>query len=144
MRASGNVGAVVLAAGDETRLESLTTNDRGDVVPKQFCSLRGGQSLLGEALRRCEAVASSHHICVVVASRHRRWWRPLLAEVPAANVIVQPRNRGTANGILLPLLHIMARDPDARIVLLPSDHHLYEEHVLAAALREAGGILEAR
>src|ERR1700733_1686447 len=144
MRASGNVWAVVLAAGDGTRLESLTTNDRGDVVPKQFCSLRGGQSLLGEALRRCEAVASSHHICVVVASRHRRWWRPLLAEVPTANVIVQPPNRGTANGILLPLLHIMARDPDARIALLPSDHYVRDEQVLAAALQAAVQSLESK
>ena len=137
MRASGNVWAVVLAAGDGARLGSLTTNDRGDVVPKQFCSLRGGHSLLTEALRRCEAVATSHHICVVVAARHRRWWRPLLAGVPTANVIVQPRNRGTANGILLPLLHIMARDPDARIALLPSDHYVRDEQVLAAALRAA-------
>jgi mannose-1-phosphate guanylyltransferase len=144
MRASGNVWAVVLAAGDGTRLGSLTTNDRGDVVPKQFCSLRGGQSLLGEALRRCEAVASSHHICVVVASRHQRWWRPLLAEVPAANVIVQPRNRGTANGILLPLLHITARDPDARIALLPSDHYVRDEQVLAAALQAAVQSLESK
>jgi mannose-1-phosphate guanylyltransferase len=137
MRESGNVWAVVLAAGDGARLGSLTTNDRGDVVPKQFCSLRGGHSLLAEALRRCEAVATSHHICVVVASRHRRWWRPLLAEIPTANVIVQPRNRGTANGILLPLLHIMARDPDARIALLPSDHYVRDEQVLAAALQAA-------
>jgi mannose-1-phosphate guanylyltransferase len=57
--------------------------------------------------------------------------------VPAANIIVQPRNCGTANGILLPLLYIMERDPEARIVILPSDHHVRDENVLAAALRHA-------
>jgi mannose-1-phosphate guanylyltransferase len=36
---------------------------------------------------------------------------------------------------LLPLLHIMRRDPKARVVLLPSDHYVADESVLAAALR---------
>jgi mannose-1-phosphate guanylyltransferase len=138
------VWAVVLAAGDGSRLHSLTTTDLGDAVPKQFCSLRGGQSLLGETLQRCDAVAEPDHITVVVASGHRRWWRPLLREMPTANVIVQPSNRGTANGILLPLLHIMARDPDARIVLLPSDHYVRDERVLAAALQVAVQRLESK
>lgn len=41
--------AVVLAAGDGTRLASLTSDDRGRSVPKQFCSLNGGGSLLHAA-----------------------------------------------------------------------------------------------
>jgi mannose-1-phosphate guanylyltransferase len=67
-----------------------------------------------------------------------------LSAVPEANVIVQPRNCGTANGILLPLLHIMMRDPGARIVLLPSDHHVRDEQVLAVALRRAVQELSTR
>jgi mannose-1-phosphate guanylyltransferase len=60
-----------------------------------------------------------------------------LGSVSKSNIIVQPRNCGTANGILLPLLHIMQRDPEARIVLLPSDHHVDNEGALATALRRA-------
>jgi mannose-1-phosphate guanylyltransferase len=135
---------VVLAAGDGSRLGSLTTNDSGDVIPKQFCSLRGGQSLLGDALRRCEAVAPPERICVVVAARQQRWWRPLLREMPTSNVIVQPGNRGTGIGILLPLLHIMARDPDARIALLPADHYVRDERVVADALQLAVQRLESK
>jgi mannose-1-phosphate guanylyltransferase len=60
MRAPGNVWAVVLAAGDGTRLESLTTNDRGDVVPKQFCSLRGGPRLDHDGNARIGLGDSSH------------------------------------------------------------------------------------
>jgi mannose-1-phosphate guanylyltransferase len=140
----GNIWAIVLAAGEGRRLHSLTTTESGIAIPKQFCSLRGGQSLLCEALQRAEAVASPAHSCIVVAHQHRRWWDAELAAAPKSNVIVQPSNRGTANGILLPLLHIMARDPDARIVLLPSDHHVCDEPVLAAALEEAVRKLGAR
>jgi mannose-1-phosphate guanylyltransferase len=55
---------------------------------------------------------------------------------------VQPQNRGTAIGILLPLLHIAAKDPEARIVLLPSDHYVREEGVLAEHLAHAARIVE--
>jgi mannose-1-phosphate guanylyltransferase len=139
-----NTWAIVLAGGEGSRLRSLTTTALGVSVPKQFCSLRGGNSLLLEALKRAEAVASPEHICTVVSQQHRVWWDPALSAVPEANVIVQPRNCGTANGILLPLLHIMMRDPGARIVLLPSDHHVRDEQVLAAALRRAVQELSTR
>ena len=41
--------AVVLAAGDGKRLSALTADSEGTPVPKQFCSLNGGESLLQEA-----------------------------------------------------------------------------------------------
>jgi mannose-1-phosphate guanylyltransferase len=126
-----------LAAGDGRRLHGLTTNEFGVAVPKQFCSLRGGESLLRDALRRAEAITHPRRICTIVAEQHRRWWGPALGSRPSPNVIVQPRNRGTAHGILLPLLHILRRDPEAHVVLLPSDHHIEDEHVLARALRGA-------
>ncbi len=132
-----NTWAIVLAGGEGSRLHSLTTTALGVTVPKQFCSLRGGNSLMLEALKRAEAVASPEHICIVVSQQHKGWWNPALSAVPEAKVIVQPRNCGTANGILLPLLYIIARDPEARIVLLPSDHHVRDEQVLAAALQRA-------
>jgi mannose-1-phosphate guanylyltransferase len=144
MNTSGNTWAIVLAAGEGSRLHSLTTTESGIAIPKQFCSLRGGRSLLREALQRAETVASPANRCIVVAGHHKHWWGAELAAEPESNVIVQPSNRGTANGILLPLLHIMARDPDARIVLLPSDHHVSDEPVLATALQEAVRKLEAR
>lgn len=139
-----NTWAIVLAGGEGRRLHGLTTTALGIAVPKQFCSLRGGNSLLLEALKRAEAVALPEHICTVVSQQHRGWWDHALSAIPTAKVIVQPRNCGTGNGILLPLLYIMARDPGARIVLLPSDHHVRDEQVLAVALQRAVQELSAR
>lgn len=129
--------ALVLAAGEGSRLRSLTTTASGTAVPKQFCSLRGDSSLLRDALRRARGVADPSRICSVVASQHRRWWRSDLRALPAGNVIVQPENRGTANGILLPLLHIVARDPQATVLLLPADHYVRDEDVLENSLRKS-------
>jgi mannose-1-phosphate guanylyltransferase len=139
-----NTWALVLAAGEGSRLRSLTTPPSGPPVPKQFCSLHGGPSLLDEALCRAQCVAAEPRTCVVVAEQHRCWWQGALRALPAQNVVVQPSNRGTAIGILLPLLHILSRDPAARLVLLPSDHHVREEGVLTAALRGAVEQLEWR
>lgn len=136
-KTSGHTWALVLAAGEGSRLQSLTTTRSGTVIPKQFCSLHGGPSLLHEAIKRGLSVTSHAHLCAVVAAQHRRWWEGPLWPLPASNIIVQPENRGTANGILLPLLHIMARDPEANMVLLPSDHHVEDEPTLAEALRNA-------
>ena len=129
--------AVVLAGGDGSRLQALTRDADGISVPKQFCSLHGGPCLLEDALQRASAVAPFRHLCAVVAAQHRRWWDGLVGDLPEKNVIVQPYNRGTAHGILLPLLHILARDPDAHVVLLPADHYVGDEATLGTALRRA-------
>jgi len=129
--------AVVLAAGEGSRLRSLTTDAHGNSTPKQFCSLDGGPSLLRLALRRAERVARRSRVTTIVAAQHAIWWRGEIGLVPDSNVVVQPCNRGTAVGVLLPLLRILARDPGAHVVLLPSDHFVAEESVLERALRDA-------
>jgi mannose-1-phosphate guanylyltransferase len=129
--------AIVLAAGDGTRLSSLTTDERGEAVPKQYCSLNGGPSLLQEALQRAQRIVARERVCVVVARQHERHWRPMLGSLPAHNVFVQPRNCGTANGVLLGLLRILGRDPLAHILFLPADHYVHNETLLARSMRTA-------
>lgn len=87
--------ALVLAAGEGSRLSSLTQRD-GTAIPKQFWSLAGGRTLLGETLDRAERLVAGDRVVTVAAARHERWWRPELTRLPAANVIVQPENRGAA------------------------------------------------
>ena len=133
----GHVWAIVLAAGSGTRLSSITRDDSGNTVPKQFCSLHGGPSLIRQALARARSVVSRDRIMAIVSPAHVRYWKPALSELADGNIIVQPHDRGTAVGILLPILCILARDPEARILILPSDHHFADESVIKNALRLA-------
>lgn len=128
---------VVLAAGDGTRLAGLTRLDDGRTAPKQFCSLRGGRSLLGDALRRALRISPVERTLVVVAEQHRAFWEAELRHLPRENVLVQPLNRGTTAGVLFPLLTLLQRDHEARLVLLPSDHFVANERVLADAVGAA-------
>ncbi|MEO7206858.1 MAG: sugar phosphate nucleotidyltransferase [Steroidobacteraceae bacterium] len=129
--------ALVLAGGDGTRLAALTRDGFGNQVPKQFCSLSGGQALVHDAVQRARYVAPRERTCVIVAEQHQRYWKRQLWALGTRNVIKQPRNCGTAIGILLAVLHIVRRDPMARIVFLPADHHVRDEAALGLSLREA-------
>jgi mannose-1-phosphate guanylyltransferase len=126
--------AVILAAGDGTRLAALTRDMNGVVIPKQFCSLNGGPSLLAEALARAARVVPQGRICSVVAAKHSPYWVRDLAAIPRSHIIVQPENRGTAHGILLAALRIQRLDPLARIGFFPADHHVADEPALAQSL----------
>lgn len=136
MRPANRTWAVVLAAGEGTRLASLTRDASGNSVPKQFCSLNGGSALVHDALQRARHIAPPEQVCAIVAQQHSRYWRKALQSLPARNIIIQPQNRGTANGVLLCVLAILDRDPRARIVFLPADHFVLDESALARALHD--------
>jgi mannose-1-phosphate guanylyltransferase len=144
MQVPNHVWAIVLAGGDGSRVRDLTTGPNGDDAPKQYCSFGESRSLLGLALARAGAVVSPGRLVTVVAEQHRPWWEielgSLHAAIPAENVVVQPRNCGTAAGILLGLLRIVSRHGSlVRVLVLPSDHYVCDEETLSRYLEE--GIL---
>jgi mannose-1-phosphate guanylyltransferase len=129
--------ALILAGGDGKRLSALTATADGRCTPKQYCSLNGGPSLLALAVKRAARMVPMERIVVVVTENHRQWWEPQLSSLVPSNVIAQPSNRGTALGILLPLLVIAERDARAAVICLPSDHHVANEYALNESLRQA-------
>jgi mannose-1-phosphate guanylyltransferase len=50
---------------------------------------------------------------------------------------VQPENRDTTAGILLPLVHIASRDPAATVAIFPSDHFIANEQRFIDSVRYA-------
>ncbi|HKC15171.1 MAG TPA: sugar phosphate nucleotidyltransferase [Steroidobacteraceae bacterium] len=136
MKCQQQVWAVVLAAGDGTRLAALTTDAGGNPVPKQYCSLQGQGSLLEDAVQRAGHLVPRERLCAVVADDHRRYWQRELREFAAGNIIVQPRNCGTGMGVLLATLRVLERDPWAHLLFLPADHFVRDEPALARSLRE--------
>ena len=123
----GERWGLVLAGGDGTRLRSLTRQLAGDDRPKQFCSVLGGRTLLEQTWQRLRRVISPERGMVVVTRAHEPYYTPLLERIGARNVVVQPENRGTAPGILYPLLRLAAHAPGATVVILPSDHHFSDD-----------------
>src|SRR5215216_4892298 len=99
--------ALILAGGDGTRLRPLTAQITGDDRPKQYCALLDGETLLERTRRRADLVTRFDHQAVIVSRAHERFFQPLAAELPPGRLVIQPENRGTAPGIIYPMLHIM-------------------------------------
>lgn len=134
---AGQMWAIVLAGGDGTRVADMSRDASGQPVPKQYSTFGSDEMLLHAALRRVAAVVPPSRTLVVVAEKHRGFWHGALSALPRENVVVQPRNRGTAAGILLPAAEVLRRDGEARVLLMPADHHVEDDEVLISSLQAA-------
>ena len=120
---------IILAAGEGRRLQPFVRQWRGDDLPKQYVDFTGAGSLLEQTWRRAERLIPAERLLTIVNRSHfdhREACRQLM-ERHAGNVIVQPENKETGPGLLLPLLHLQRRHPDGVAVILPSDHFIREE-----------------
>jgi mannose-1-phosphate guanylyltransferase len=136
----GHVWAVVLAGGQGIRLRELTRHVYGDDRPKQYAVLTGSKSLLRQTLDRVSRLVPRQRIVVVTMAGHSAYvTAELKHEAPAPQVLEQPRDRGTAAAVLLAAHWILARDPAATMVVLPSDHFVGEDEPF---MGHVGDVLE--
>lgn len=122
-----NIWGLILSGGEGTRLRPLITKLYGIDRPKQYCSIVGTRSMLQHTLDRIKSFIPSHQILTVVNPHHLEFVQEKLNDQLPENILVQPCGRGTANGILLPLLHIYHRDPNALVAIFPADHFILGE-----------------
>jgi len=126
---STNRCGIVLAAGDGRRLQPLIRRLRGDALPKQYMTFSGSRSLLEQSIHRAERVIPPERLFTVVGQHHLSFPEVVrqLAVRPPGTVVIQPENKETAPGILLPLVALSRRYPDAVVTVFPSDHFIREE-----------------
>ena len=66
-----------------------------------------------------------------------------LAHFPSATVLLQPDNRGTAAGVLLPAHWIARLDPEAVVAVFPSDHFILGSNAFMAHVSQAAAFAKA-
>lgn len=115
--------AVVLAGGDGVRMRPLIKSWLGENRPKQYCTFTGSRSMLQHTLDRAAQLCPEERIITIVGAGHSNY----LKRNHIGTVIEQPQNKGTALGVMLPIAFILDRDPDATVLILPSDHFVYPE-----------------
>jgi mannose-1-phosphate guanylyltransferase len=135
---------ILLAAGEGREFGDFSIRMSGKNIPKQFWSLGGQGGMLDWALARAGRLSPAERTIAISRAGHLRWAAPALRGLPAGNVLMQPLDRGTAPGILLSLMLLGRLDPDAVVVLLPCDHHVEGEGMLAEAIAAATGIAARR
>ncbi|HEX4826136.1 MAG TPA: hypothetical protein VFV19_17690 [Candidatus Polarisedimenticolaceae bacterium] len=135
---------LLLASGEGRGFGDFSIRLSGKNIPKQFWSLDGSGGMLDWAVARAARISPPDRTLAIVRTEHLRWSECALRAVPTANVILEPADRGTAPGILLALMHLGHLEPDATVVLLPCDHHVEGEGMLAEAMGAAAAVAERR
>jgi mannose-1-phosphate guanylyltransferase len=129
--------SIVLAGGEGERIKPLIMRWLGQPKPKQYCTFTGNRSMLEHTLDRAARMSGTKRKVTVIARSHQQEARLPFAQHPFGTVIEQPTNRDTAAGIFLPLSIVRARDPQATVVVYPSDHFVYPEERFELAVRSA-------
>jgi mannose-1-phosphate guanylyltransferase len=121
------VWSIILAGGNGERLGPLIHRWLGHHKPKQYCAFIGTRSMLQHTLDRADRLTAPAHRVLICARTHQREAFLQQTGRPPGTVILQPANRGTVAGIFIPLMYVRARDPEAIVVIYPSDHFIYPE-----------------
>jgi mannose-1-phosphate guanylyltransferase len=142
-RTTSLLWGLVLAGGDGTRLQALTRLITGAPIPKQYCRILGTRSLLETTLHRIAPLVPAERTLAIINRSHVRVAGSQLVTLPAANVLVQPRNLDTGPGMLLSVLELARRDPDAVVAIFPSDHHIGNDAALRAHVSAMASLVAA-
>jgi mannose-1-phosphate guanylyltransferase/mannose-1-phosphate guanylyltransferase/mannose-6-phosphate isomerase len=137
--ADTKITPVLLCGGSGTRLWPLSRKS----YPKQFVPLVGEDTLFQASARRLSGAGYAPAL-VLTASDFRFIVTEQLQDAgldPGA-ILIEPSARNTAPAILAAALHLAASDPDALMLVAPSDHVVPD----APAFRDAvaAGVAAAR
>jgi mannose-1-phosphate guanylyltransferase len=135
--------ALVLAGGDSTRLQGVTRIIAGASIPKQYCRIFGSRSLLEATLRRIAPLVAAERTLVIINRDHLTIARPQLTSLDVRNVLVQPRNLDTGPGLLLSMLELSRRDPEATVAIFPSDHYVRDGAAFRRSIERMGRVVAA-
>ena len=93
--------------------------------------------MLQETADRLQPLIPPDRLAVICGERYAPLVREQLPRVPAANVLVEPSGRNTAPAIGLALIHLVRRDPEAIMAILPADHLMADSAGFRRALQTA-------
>ncbi|NPV27357.1 MAG: mannose-1-phosphate guanylyltransferase [Firmicutes bacterium] len=117
------VFALIMAGGCGTRFWPISRTQ----TPKQFLSILGPATMLQSTVARLDPLVELKNIFVST----NRTYHPLVARqlpaLPQENIITEPANRETAACIALAAIKLAQLDPEAVMVVLPSDHHVQDQ-----------------
>ena len=136
-----NLYAVILAGGAGTRFWPASRTHR----PKQLLPLAGSsdEPLLAATVRRILPICPKERVIVATGRHLVEASREVLPELPAENFLAEPLARNTAACIGWAAATLRRRDPEATLMVLPSDHFVRDEEAFRSVLLRAVKAAEA-
>jgi mannose-1-phosphate guanylyltransferase len=119
-----NYYAIIMAGGVGSRFWPVSTTE----FPKQFHDMLGsGQTLIQKTFTRLSQLIPVENILVLTNEKYNSIVLEQLPMVKQEQVLLEPALRNTAPCILYASLKIKKQNPNAFVVVAPSDHIIEDE-----------------
>lgn len=128
-----NYYAILMAGGVGSRFWPVSTTE----FPKQFHDMLGaGSTLIQKTFSRLSQVIPAENIFILTNERYNDLVLEQLPMVKQEQVLLEPAMRNTAPCILYASLKIQKLNPNAVMVVAPSDHWIEDEAEFATNLQQ--------
>ena len=126
--------AAIMAGGIGSRFWPMSRTN----YPKQFLDiLNTGKTLLQATYERYLSFVPNKNIYIITAEEYVDIVRKQLPELPPHNVIGEPERKNTAPCILYMSLKLQKMNPDANLIIAPSDHLIDNKYKFEANCKKA-------
>lgn len=127
-----------MAGGIGSRFWPMSTPTK----PKQFLDVLGmGKSLLQLTFERLTSIAPAENIYIVTNANYVDLCAEQLPQMNREQILAEPMRKNTAPCIAYAAAKIHAKNPNAKLVVAPSDHLIVKENLFAETIQKA--LLEA-
>lgn len=131
---SNNIHIVIMAGGSGTRFWPYSRENR----PKQFLDIIGsGRSLLQMTFDRFLKITKQEKMWVVTNEKYKALIHEQLPELTEEHILLEPARRNTAPCIAYASYKMLQEDPNAVMVVTPSDHAISNEDKFNAVVHTA-------
>ena len=138
---AGQIHPVILSGGSGTRLWPMSRT----LYPKQLQPLIGDKSLLQQAALRIDGLTDFSAPLIVANEEHRFIIAEQLREIglTTQGLLLEPIGRNTAPAACVSALSLVENDPDALMLLMPSDHIIEDRGAFLVAIERAASAARA-
>ena len=112
---------IIMAGGIGSRFWPVSTKE----CPKQFIDILGnGKTLIQDTVERFKDLCPINNIWVVTSKNYEKKVKEQIPCIPESNILLEPCRRNTAPCIAYAAWKIQLKDPNANMIVTPSDHHI--------------------
>ncbi|MDO5978075.1 mannose-1-phosphate guanylyltransferase [Flavivirga spongiicola] len=131
---SKNYYAILMAGGVGSRFWPVSTQD----FPKQFHDMLGtGDTLIQKTFHRLAKLIPEENIFILTNERYNDLVLEQLPSITKRQVVLEPAMRNTAPCILYASLKIQKENPEAVMIVAPSDHWIEDENAFSDNVQQA-------
>ncbi|MBA6154530.1 mannose-1-phosphate guanylyltransferase [Gelidibacter maritimus] len=137
---NNNYYAILMAGGVGSRFWPVSTQD----FPKQFHDMLGsGDTLIQKTFQRLAKLIPAENIFILTNAIYKDLVFQQLPGVTERQVLLEPAMRNTAPCILYAALKIQKENPEAVMIVAPSDHWIEDESKFTKNVQQAFDFCES-